>query len=401
VAPGATRPPPCDDRVPDAPRRPAIRDRPARVHASRESDRQQELTVEGPFARFDGHEQVVFGSDDETGLRCIIAIHSTRLGPALGGTRFYPYATEDEALTDVLRLSRSMTYKAASAGLDLGGGKAVIIGDPAEQRSEALLRAYGRILDGLGGRYITACDVGTTPEDMAIIGRESRWVTGADVLHGGSGDSGVMTAYGVYLAMKAAAAAAFGSDRLEGRHIAVQGLGKVGARLVGHLVDEGAKITAADVSEAAVARVAELPGVEIVGVDEVLAVDADIVSPNALGAVWDETSIARLRAPVICGGANNQLTDRVADAQRLHDAGVLFAPDYVVNAGGLINVSDELEADGYHEERARLRAQAIPETLTEIIRVSRTEDVPTEVAATRVADRRIAAVGGLRRIWRP
>jgi valine dehydrogenase (NAD+) len=360
----------------------------------------KEHLVEGPFARFDGHEQVVFGSDDETGLRCIIAIHSTRLGPALGGTRFYPYASEDEALTDVLRLSRSMTYKAACAGLDLGGGKAVIIGDPAERRSEALLRAYGRVVDGLGGRYITACDVGTTPADMALIGRETRWVTGADPLHGGSGDSGVMTAYGVYLGMKAAAHAAFGSDSLAGRRVAVQGLGKVGARLVGHLVDEGAKVTAADVSDRAVGRVAELPGVDIVDVDEVLAVDADIVSPNALGAVWDEASIARLQAPVICGGANNQLTDRETDARRLHERGVLYAPDYVVNAGGVINVSDELHEGGYREERARLRAQAIPETLTEIVRVSRSEDVPTETAATRVAERRMAAVGGLRRLWR-
>jgi valine dehydrogenase (NAD+) len=357
--------------------------------------------VEGPFARFDGHEQVVFGSDDETGLRCIIAIHSTRLGPALGGTRFYPYASEDEALTDVLRLSRSMTYKAACAGLDLGGGKAVIIGDPAERRSEALLRAYGRIIDSLGGRYITACDVGTTPADMAVIKRESRWVTGADPLHGGSGDSGIMTAYGVYLGMKAAAKAAFGSDSLEGRKIAVQGLGKVGARLVGHLVEEGAKVTAADISDDAVARVAELPGVEVVGVDEVLTVEADIVSPNALGGVLDASTIERLQTPVVCGGANNQLADREADAQRLHEREILYAPDYVVNAGGVINVSDELHAGGYSEERSRLRAQAIPETLTEIVRVSRTEDVPTEIAATRVADRRIAAVGGLRRFWRP
>jgi valine dehydrogenase (NAD+) len=363
--------------------------------------RHEEHLVEGPFARFDGHEQVVFGSDDETGLRCIIAIHSTRLGPALGGTRFYPYASEDEALTDVLRLARSMTYKAACAGLDLGGGKAVIIGDPAELRSEALLRAYGRVIDGLGGRYITACDVGTTPEDMALIGRETRWVTGADPLHGGSGDSGVMTAYGVYLGMKAAARAAFGSDSLEGRKVAVQGLGKVGARLVGHLVEEGAKVTAADVSPTAVDRVSQLAGVEIIDVEEVLAVEADIVSPNALGAVWDEATIARLQAPVICGGANNQLADREEDALRLHERGVLYAPDYVVNAGGVINVSDELHEGGYSEQRARLRAQAIPETLTEIVRVSRAEDVPTEVAATRVADRRIASVGGLRRFWRP
>jgi valine dehydrogenase (NAD+) len=367
------------------------------VDASRDDE---ELTVEGPFARFDGHEQVVFGSDDETGLRCIIAIHSTRLGPGLGGTRFYPYASEDEALTDVLRLSRAMSYKAACAGLDLGGGKAVIIGDPAELRSEALLRAYGRIIESLGGRYVTACDVGTTPADMAVIRRETRWATGADTVEGGSGDSGVLTARGVHLAMKAAAAAAFGDESLAGRHVVVQGLGKVGSRLVAHLVEEGAKITAADVSEQAVERVATLPGVSIVGVDEVLEVEADIISPNALGGVLTAERIRRLRAPVVCGGANNQLGTE-QDAQRLHEAGILYAPDFVVNAGGVINVADELHPDGHSPQRALRRVEAIPATLTRIVEVSRSEDVPTEVAAIRVAERRMAAVGGLRRFWLP
>jgi len=356
--------------------------------------------VEGPFARFMGHEQVVFGSDDETGLRCIIALHSTRLGPALGGTRFYPYASEDAALTDVLRLSRAMSYKAACAGLDLGGGKAVIIGDPAQLRSEALLRAYGRLIESLGGRYVTACDVGTTPADMAVVGRETRWATGADAVHGGSGDSGVLTAYGVYLGMKAAAQAVFGTESLGGRHVAVQGLGKVGARLVGHLVEEGAKITAADVSPAAAERVASLPGVEIVDVEDVLLVDADIVSPNALGGVLDADTIAQIQARVVCGGANNQLATE-EDGDRLTEREILYAPDFVVNAGGLINVSDELEPGGYSEARAHERADAIPRTLLEIVAESREQRVSTERAAVTVAERRIAAVGGLRRFWLP
>ncbi|GGI02606.1 Glu/Leu/Phe/Val family dehydrogenase [Egicoccus halophilus] len=356
--------------------------------------------MEGPFARFQGHEQVVFGNDEETGLRCIVAMHSTKLGPALGGTRFYPYDSEDEALTDVLRLSRAMSYKAACAGLDLGGGKAVIIGDPAELRTEALLRAYGRVIESLGGRYVTACDVGTTPADMAVVRRETRWATGAEEVHGGSGDSGVLTAYGVYLGMKAAAQAAFGTDALGGRHVAVQGLGKVGARLVGHLVDEGAKVTAADVSTAACEKVASLPGVEIVDVEDVLLVDADIVSPNALGAVLDAGTIPQLQARVVCGGANNQLATE-EDGDHLADRGVLYAPDFVVNAGGLINVSDELEPGGYSAARAHQRADAIPATLHEIIAESRTQGVSTERAAITVAERRMASVGGLRRIWLP
>ena len=356
--------------------------------------------MEGPFARFAGHEQVVFGNDDATGLRCIIALHSTRLGPALGGTRFYPYPTEDEALTDVLRLSRAMSYKAACAGLDVGGGKAVIIGDPAEHRTEALLRAYGRMIESLGGRYVTACDVGTRPADMAVIRRETRWATGADEAHGGSGDSGVLTAYGVYLGMKAAAEAAFGSASLEGRHVAVQGLGKVGARLVGHLVEEGAKVSAADVSQAACDNVASLPGVDIVDGEDVLLLDADIVSPNAMGAVLDADTIAQLQAKVVCGGANNQLaTDE--DGDRLQARDVLYAPDFVVNAGGVINVSDELEPGGYSAARAHQRAEAIPRTLHEIIAESRQQGVSTGDAAITVAERRMAAVAGLRRFWLP
>jgi valine dehydrogenase (NAD+) len=357
--------------------------------------------VKGPFAREDGHEQVVFTRDDASGLACIIAIHSTALGPALGGTRFWAYADEDDALTDVLRLSRAMTYKNACAGLDLGGGKAVIVGDPVELKTEALLRAYGRAVESLGGRYITACDVGTTPADMAIIQRETRWVTGTDEVEGGSGDSGVVTAQGVYLAMHAVADAVFGTPSLSSRHIAVQGLGKVGSRLVGHLVNEGAKVTVADIAPSAIDRVSSLQGVEVVDVDDVLFTDADIISPNALGGVLDETTIPKLQAQAVCGGANNQLgTDQ--DAALLHERGILYAPDYVVNAGGVINVAAELHPHGYSEERAHRRVDAIPATLRSIIDVSRKQDVTTEQAAEHVAEERIAAVSDTRRrFWLP
>jgi valine dehydrogenase (NAD+) len=352
--------------------------------------------VEGTFARFQGHEQVVFASDEAAGLRAIIAVHSTRLGPSLGGTRFHPYPDDEAALTDVLRLSRAMTYKAACAGLDLGGGKAVIIGDPATVRSEALLRAFGRAVDWLGGRYITACDVGTTPRDMAIIRRETRNVTGLDTEDGGSGDSGIATAHGVHLSMRAAAGVAFGEPTLQGRHVAVQGLGKVGARLVRALVEEGAKLTVADVDADAVGRVEDLPGVEVVGVEQVLYADADVVSPNALGAVLTEATIPRLQARIVCGAANNQLgVDE--DADRLRERGILYCPDYVVNAGGLINVADELHDGGYRHDRALRRVEHIPDNLTRILELAREEDITTEAAAEEIAERRIAAVGGLRR----
>lgn len=356
--------------------------------------------AQGVLERFEGHEQVVFARDDAVGLQCIIAIHSTRLGPSLGGTRFRAYATEADALTDVLRLSRAMTLKNACAGIDHGGGKAVIIGDPATNRSEALLRAYGRVIESLGGRYVTACDVGTIPADMATIRRETRWVTGAGEADGGSGDSGVLTALGVHLGMRAAAEAAFGEASLDGRHVAVQGLGKVGARLIGHLVEEGAHVTVADVSTEAVSRATARHGVEVVAPEEILRIDADIVSPNALGGVLDERTIPRLRAGVVCGGANNQLATP-KDAERLHDQGILYAPDFVVNAGGVISVADELHPDGHLPARARGRLEVIPETLRRVIELSRTAGISTQRAAERVAEERIRQVGDLRGFWLP
>jgi valine dehydrogenase (NAD+) len=354
--------------------------------------------MEGPFSLLEGHEQVVFGNDPDSGLRCIIAIHSTALGPGLGGTRFYPYTTEEDALVDVLRLSRAMSYKAACAGLDLGGGKAVIIGDPARDKSEVLLRAYGRFVDSLGGRYVTACDVGTYPPDMTVVARETRWATGGDPEHGGSGDSGVMTALGVYEGLKACAERAWGEPTVAARHVAVQGVGKVGRRLVEHLHADGAKITVADVDEDATAWAASHAGAEVVPTDKIHAVDADIFSPNALGGVLNDETIPELQCRVVAGGANNQL-GRVEHGAALADEGILYAPDYVINAGGLIQVSDELHAGGYSEVRTRHRVATIRARLHDIFDEAVAAGVPTAEAAERVAERRIRDVGRLRTIW--
>ena len=355
---------------------------------------------EGPFSLLDGHEQVVFGHDAETGLRCIIAIYSTALGPALGGTRFYPYADEEKALVDVLRLSKGMAYKAACAGLDLGGGKAVIIGDPAVDKSEALLRAYGRVVESLGGRYVTACDVGTYPADLALVARETRWATGTDVVEGGSGDSSVLTAYGVFLGIKACLLQAFGSDDVAGRHVAIQGVGKVGMKVAEHLAAEGARLTVADVSEAAVALCAQRFGAEVVPSDKIHAVDADVFSPNALGGVINDETLGELGCRIVAGGANNQLL-RDSHADALAAAGILYAPDYVINAGGVIQVGDELHRDGYSAERARARTEQIGARLLQVFAMASERGVSTEVAAELVAEERMAAVGRLRGFWLP
>jgi valine dehydrogenase (NAD+) len=354
-------------------------------------------------ATHDGHEQVVFCSDPGSGLRAIVAIHSTALGPALGGTRFRPYAEEEEALDDVLRLSRAMTYKNASAGLDHGGGKAVIIGDPATDKSEVLLRAYGRFLASLGGRYVTACDVGTYVTDMDVIARECppgrNWVTGRSPENGGAGDSGVLTAYGVFQGMRAAAAHLWGQPSLNGRRVAVSGLGKVGRRLVDHLVGDGATVLGADVSPQVVEHVRALhPEVEFTEPDALLTAEADVLAPCALGGVLTEVTAAELAVKVVCGGANNQLATPRA-AQVLADAGVLYVPDFVVNAGGVIQVADEVR--GYDEARARHAASRIFDTTLAVLQHAAAEGVLPEAAAERLAERRIADVGRLRGLWLP
>ena len=356
--------------------------------------------MKGPFQRFDGHEQVVFGRDDASGLRAIIAIHSTALGPSLGGTRFYPYADEDAALTDVLRLSKAMAYKAAAAGLDLGGGKAVIIGDPARDKSEALLRAYGRLVESLGGRYVTACDIGTYPADMAIVSRETRWATGADPVEGGSGDSGILTAYGTFVGLQACVEEVWGSPSVRGRHVAIQGVGKVGHRLAAYVHEAGGKLTVADTNELAAIACAEQFGAEIVSTDKVHAVDADIFSPNALGAVLDDHTIGELQCRIVAGAANNQLA-QPQHADALQAAGVLYAPDYVLNAGGVIQVADELHPGGYSPDRAKARAGQIGDRLRTIFALAREQHVTTAEAADRYAEQRMTQVGCPRGFWLP
>ena len=301
-----------------------------------------------------------------TGLRAIISIYSTALGPALGGTRFYPYASEDEALADVLRLSKAMAYKNALAGLDHGGGKAVIIGDPARIKTEALLRAYGRFVASLGGRYITACDVGTYSEDMDIIARECRYVTGRTTANGGAGDSSVLTALGVMHGMRAAAEHVWGRPELAGRTVGVEGVGKVGHRLVEHLLEAGADVVICDVSAAAVEAVrARHPEVRAVaGIDALLAEDLDILAPCALGGTLTEDRSHALTARIVCGGANNQLAHHGIE-KLLADRGIIFAPDYVVNAGGVIQVADELA--GFSFDRARAATEQIFATTAKIL----------------------------------
>jgi valine dehydrogenase (NAD+) len=345
-----------------------------------------------------GHEQVVFCQDAPTGLQAIIAIYSTALGPALGGTRFYPYPSEDAALADVLNLSRAMTYKNALAGLDLGGGKAVIIGDPARLKSEALLRAYGRFVQSLGGRYITACDIGTYSDDMDIIARESTFVTGRTVPNGGAGDSSVLTAFGVFQGMRAAAEHVWGGTSLAGRTAGIEGVGKVGSRLADHLIEDGAQVVIYDVNAAAAERVrARHPEVIIAADrDELVSGRLDIYSPCALGGALDDDTVTALQAKIICGGANNQLAHPGVE-KLLADRGIVYAPDYLVNSGGVIQVADEL--DGFNFDRAKARAEKIFGTTRAILAIANEEGMPPAVAADRLAERRIAEVRRLRGIW--
>nr|WP_318656306.1 Glu/Leu/Phe/Val dehydrogenase dimerization domain-containing protein [Spongiactinospora rosea] len=344
------------------------------------------------------HEQVVFCADERSGLRAIIAIHNTALGPSLGGTRFYPYDNEQAALADVLNLARAMAYKNALAGLDLGGGKAVIIGDPAKDKSEALLRAYGRFIESLGGRYITACDVGTYSEDMDLIARETTYATGRTPANGGAGDSSILTAFGVFQGMRAAAQHKYGTPSLKGRRVGVEGVGKVGHRLVDHLVEAGAEVVICDVSERAVERVrARHPQVDaLAGQQDIIAADIDVYAPCALGGSLDDDTVAKLRAGIVCGGANNQLAHPGVEKQ-LAERGVLYAPDYLVNSGGVIQVADEI--GGFDMERARAKASQIFDTTLKIFAIADEEGVPPAVAADRLAERRMSEVGRIRAIW--
>jgi valine dehydrogenase (NAD+) len=346
------------------------------------------------------HEQVVFCTDEPSGLRAIIGIYSTALGPALGGTRFHPYATEQEALDDVLALSRAMAYKNALAGLDHGGGKAVIIGDPAVDKTEALLRAYGRFVQSLGGRYVTACDVGTYVADMDVVARECDFVTGRSEANGGAGDSSVLTAYGVFQGMRAAAEHVWGSPSVDGRTVGVAGVGKVGRHLVRHLLEDGAAVVVTDVNEEALTRLtADHPQVEVAaGTEALVRADIDVYSPCALGGAITDEVAETLRAKIVCGGANNQLAHAGVE-KVLADRGVLYAPDFCVNSGGVIQVADEIE--GFVFERAKVKAAAIFDTTRRVFQIADSEGIPPELAAERLAERRMTEVGRLRTITLP
>jgi leucine dehydrogenase len=341
------------------------------------------------------YEQLVFCHDHSTGLRAIIAIHNTTLGPALGGCRMWPYESEEEAVVDVLRLARGMTYKAAASGLDLGGGKSVIIGDPHTDKSEALFRSFGRYVETLGGRYIVAEDVGTSTADIDHVRLETPYVAGVDVTRGGSGDPSPFTALGVYGGMRACAEEVFGEASLEGKTVAVQGLGHVGYHLCRLLDEDGANLVVADIAPEAVERAVRGFGAKAVGPDEVLSVNCDVFAPCALGAVINDETLPKLRCQVVAGSANNVLLEP-RHGQELADRGILYAPDYVINAGGLINVADELE--GYNEQRATRRVMRIRESVKSIIAISKRDRVPTSTAADTLALERIAAISAMPRL---
>lgn len=344
-----------------------------------------------------GHEQVIICSDPKVGLKAIIAIHNTALGPALGGTRMWPYKSDQEALRDVLRLSRGMTYKAAVAGLNLGGGKGVIIGNPKTDKTEALFRAYGRFVEGLAGRYITAEDVGITVHDMEWVRMETKYVTGISRALGGSGDPSSVTALGTYMGMKACAKKVYGSDSLEGKRVAVQGAGHVSSYLIKLLTKEGAKVFVSDIFADKVKKLVDEYGVEAVESDKIYGLDVDIFSPCALGGIINSETIPQLKCAIVAGAANNQLDEEDVHGQMLIDRGILYAPDYVINAGGLINVANELE--GYNQDRAHEQASRIYDVILDILRYSEQNNVPTYVASNELAEQRLRQIGRIKQIY--
>jgi len=345
-----------------------------------------------------GYEQLVMSTDPGAGLRAIIAIHDTTLGPACGGLRIWPYATEEEAIQDALRLARAMTYKSAAAGLPLGGGKAVIIADSRTQKTEALLRAYGRFLDTLGGRYLTTTDVGSTGRDLEEIYNETKYVVGLPTTAGGSGDTSIMTGLGIYMGIKACAREVWSSDSLAGKKIAMQGFGKVATHTAHHLLKEDAHLVVSDIDEEALDRARDL-GLKVVAPEKIYDVECDIFSPCAMGGVLNKDTIPRITSRVVAGGANNQLlTD--SDGDDLHRRGILYAPDYLINAGGIINISAEVGMP-YNAERAREKTERIYEIMGRIIQISKQEEITTARAADRLAEQRLASVRAIKQIYRP
>lgn len=342
--------------------------------------------VFGQFS-FDGHEQIVFCNDEDTGLKAIIGIHNTVLGPALGGTRMWTYQSEWHALNDVLRLSRGMTFKAAITGLNLGGGKAVIIGDAKTQKNDALMRRFGEFVHSLSGKYITAEDVGMETRDMDVVREVTPHVTGISESKGGAGNPSPITAYGVYMGMKAAAKHQFGTENLDGKKVLVQGVGHVGETLVKHITNEGAKVIINDINEGRLEELSKKYGANVVLGNDIYGLDVDIYAPCALGATINDTTIDQLQAKVIAGAANNQLADEVKHGRLLKEKGIAYAPDFLINAGGIINVYAELE--GYGKDEIIKKTENIYNTTLDIFKLSETENISTHRAAFNIAQNRI------------
>jgi leucine dehydrogenase len=352
-------------------------------------------TKEGLFAQINttNHEQVVFCNDNATGLRAIIAIHNTVLGPGLGGTRMWNYATEAEALNDVLRLSRGMTYKAAISGLNLGGAKAVIIGDANKHKSEALMRKFGRFVENLNGKYITAEDVGTTTKDMEYVNMSTDSVVGLPESMGGGGDPSPVTAYGTYMGMKASAKKAYGSDSLKGKKVAIQGIGKVGMHLVELVKNDGGIVSVADINEASLKHAVSEYGATVVKGEDIYGLDVDIFAPCALGAILNTENINTLKCDIIAGAANNQLAVEEEHGMMIKEKGLLYAPDFLINAGGLINVYSEYI--GYNRENAMRDTEKIYDTTMTIYNLAEEQNIHTQKAATVLAQKRIDDILGV------
>lgn len=338
-----------------------------------------------------GHEQVVFCNDPATGLKAIIAIHDTTLGPALGGCRFWDYKSEDDAIFDVMRLSRGMTYKAAVAGLNLGGGKSVIIGDPSKLKSEDFFRAFGRFVNSLGGRYITAEDVNIKVDDMNNVFKETKYVTGISSRKAGSGDPSPITALGVFSGLKAAVKYKLKKDSLKDVHVAIQGVGSVGRNLCHYLHEEGAKLTIADINTDAVKALSTELGANVVSVDDIMSVEADVLAPCALGGILNDKTIPNIKAPIIAGAANNQLLDEAKHDKMLTEKGILYSPDYVINAGGLINVAHELK--GFDAEAAKADTRKIYDTMLHVFSEADRLGIPTHEASDAIAEKRLKEAG--------
>ena len=367
---------------------------PSLTTSEKESKQLQSVTQQMSWFN---HEQIIFCNDNNVGLKAIIGIHNTVLGPALGGLRMWNYPTEQDALTDVLRLSRGMTYKSAIAGLNLGGGKAVIIGDPKKIKTEALLRSFGKFINDLGGKYITAEDVSMTSRDMEIIHMETDYVTGLPESMGGSGDPSPVTAMGVWMGMKAAAQQVYSTDSLSNKKIIVQGLGNVGKHLIDYLYKENAELLVYDIDETKIKEVSKKYKVKVLSAEELYSTDADIYAPCALGATINSQTLEQLKVKIICGSANNQLADEEIHGKMVEEKGILYAPDFVVNAGGIINVYYELE--GYNRQRALAHAERIYDTTQKIFAIAKKENIPTYLAANRLAEDRINAIAKLNARW--